>query len=383
MPPEPGTRAKQAHLAFSMLEALLRHAHQDNWLTWAHRGIELADKNQIDPDMGNVFAGAGSFNDFSISSHEQVTWANELLEALRLRLSSILSPPASGALPANWQSILVNQQLKGWRCLLCDRQELSHGEIEQWVAVNVLSTWLNDENLTQSQPEEMVASILAGDVTGAAAFRSGVEERAHRSGIAITDRTGWMSPCPDCGRADTAVHRWVDSDDTYISAPGTLSLRPPGYRYRPDTTTNDLIERFKALGSEPIDGSIIQSTRPHPLDDLIARSDVIEALRGLRGNTYLVYYDDITKRAEWDAWIKIGDYCWQIPATTHTLTLLQGELEVDIWQMYQADHAVDRNMLPNLFNDSLGQEIRKFESTGISALVDSWMNNRQWRLISR
>lgn len=305
----------------------------------------------------------------------QVPWANELLDKLRTQVSNLASV-SSGRRVESSSSPTPEPPFEGWRCLICGHGEATVFDIERWVAkvvpINIADAGLGSER-------NMVERILNGNVDGAGEARSTIKNSALVSDIKVTDRSGILRPCPSCGAADTAVYRWVTGGETLQPADNNLAIREPGHRYRPSTDCRELIAALEQCGAIRIDPRVYELTVWRARDMLDGRTAILEVLRGIGENTFLVIYDD-DGRATRDGWHAVGDYTWRLPQVASSRVMLQSTLETGLWQMYAAARPLARSQLPDLFGADLEPALAVLQTREVDAFIDSWGDNTEWRV---
>jgi hypothetical protein len=97
-------------------------------------------------------------------------------------------------------------RLSGWRCCHCGHAQISHLDLEAFIADDILPGMVFHacETLTL---DRLVDRVLAGelDTTGR---REQMVAALRNSSISLSDSTEWMRPCPNCGSDDTGIYYW-------------------------------------------------------------------------------------------------------------------------------------------------------------------------------
>jgi hypothetical protein len=225
--------------SLTAIKRLLDAVGETHWAEWIRTDIEQWRSNHDTSHHLSAYGGMGSFNDIWICranqhriTEDQEPWANILFQWLKSichflvqhpndsftaealsnavgRHDSALSAFVGGdKAPASMREYAnEDRKLQGWRCLRCGHSEASHRDIEFLVAQAVVPDMVfrSCELLTLDQ---LVDQTLACDINGMDNMRIKLAVAVRASGISLNDRKGWMRPCPNCGKDDTAVCRW-------------------------------------------------------------------------------------------------------------------------------------------------------------------------------
>jgi len=188
----------------------------------------------------SAYGGMGSFNDVWIcaaNKHEvsiqQEPWVNtpfnwiksichqlaqkpdDSLSALELSQSvgyydADLSAFVGGDEAPDYMRGLSGTDIKlqGWRCLQCGYSEASSRSLESLLADIVLPSEIF-RACEVRELDRLVDQVQALKLRGIDALRADLSQLIKSSGIVLSNRDGWMRPCPTCSSEDTAVYRWV------------------------------------------------------------------------------------------------------------------------------------------------------------------------------
>ncbi len=177
---------------------------------WA--GYFAKHRNGQTDGFRSVYGGMGSFNDLIIcrankhqieTNHEPL--ANQLLGSLSsicyatsLR-GDLTAPEALEACGT------VGHELEGCRCRECGHSQVSPADLNAFAAYYDVAMAIQS-GITNGAFLESIQTLWArfDSDDNVSRFRLNAE----RSGISFSENTGWMSPCPKCGSADTCVYRW-------------------------------------------------------------------------------------------------------------------------------------------------------------------------------
>jgi hypothetical protein len=226
------------------------------WADWIGTDIERWRSNRDTSHHLRAYGGMGSFNDIFIcrTNQHRITdgqepWANILFEWLK-SLCYFLAQHPDDSFTAEALSYIVgrhnpglsafvggneapssmkgyareDRNLQGWRCLRCGYSEVSHRDIEYFIAQVIVPDMVfrSCESLTLVQ---LVDRTLACDIRCIDDMRKEIAAGVKASGVSLRDREDWMSPCPNCGKDDTAVYRWqLTIDEGYRFEPKADNL---------------------------------------------------------------------------------------------------------------------------------------------------------------
>jgi len=381
---------RRAELALAGMVRLLEHSGEGRWLLWARRHLEKARAGSIDATVLDAYGGAGSFNDLVLDpgnghalERMQIPWANRLLAVLGERVYQLAYERTDERFEVSWVRP-PDPPVEGWRCLACGHAEITDYDIEWWVARILVPAHVADSTLAEGA--EMIATLLSGQVLGAAESRGDLMARADASGVPIAYREGAMSPCPQCGSSDTAVYRWIFAGGGIHPADDNVELRTPGDRLRSPTTPEAVSAVLDEHGGARVGPSLWQVADKTGKPLLDAQTDVMEALRGLNGATYLTIYDETNYDkmelvAQRDGWTHVDDHTWLIPDSMPTRVMMQTYLAEGAWQMYVAPAPVGAPDLPDLFKGGHASHAEAVGRLAIVALIDAWHDNAEWRVV--
>lgn len=380
----PMAEDRRAELALAALVRLLEHCGEGRWLLWARRHLEQARTGSIDVTVLDAYGGPGSFNELTldpVNGHAlermQVPWANRLLAVLGERVYQLACERADERFEAAWVHP-ADPPVEGWRCLVCGHGEITDYDLEWWVARILVPAHVADSTLADE--EDLIATLLSGQVVGAAESRADVMARASTSGVHVAYRDDVMRPCSACGSGDTTAYRWIFAGGGLHAAEDNIELRGPGHRYREERSAAELADVLTTHGRTLDETGLWELAEDIDEDLIEAQGNVMDALRGLEGSTYLSIHEEMEQIAHRDGWKRVGDHTWLIPDSMPTRVMMQAYLEQGAWQMYVAPSVVDAADLPDLFKGdqvSLTEAIARLE---IVALIDAWHDNTEWRV---
>jgi len=376
--------SRRADLALTALVRLLEHCGEGRWLLWARRHLENTRCADIDPTVIDAYGGPGSFNDLTLDPENghalermQVPWANRLLAVLGERVYQLAYERTDERFKAAWVHP-PDPPIEGWRCLVCGHGEISDYDIEWWLARILVPAHVGDSTLADSP--DLIATMLSGQVIGAAESRADVMARASTSGVHVAYREDVMRPCTACGSGDTTVYRWIFAGGGLHPAAGNIELRALDHRYRPSTTSSVVVNVLDRHGLALITPGLWELTGTPPDDLLDAQTDIVEALRGLEGSTYLTIDGDLERVAHGDGWKRVGEHTWLLPESAPTPVMLQAYLGGGGWQMYTAPNPAGAGDLPDLFNEDPAALPESLTRLHIVALMDTWRENTECRV---
>lgn len=375
---------RRAELALAALVRLLEHSGEGRWLLWARRHLETARTASVDATVLDAYGGPGSFNELTLDpvnghalERTQVPWANRLLAVLGERIYQLACERTDERFEAAWVHP-TDPPVEGWRCLVCGHAEISDYDIEWWVARILVPAHVSDSTLADGP--ELIATLLSGQVIGAAESRADVMARASASGVDVAYRDDVMRPCPACGSGDTDVYRWIFAGSGLHPAEDNVELRGPEHQYRTASSTSELAGVLTTHGRELDAVGLWELERDLDNNLLDAQIDVMEALRGLAGSTFLTTHEDMELVAQRDGWKHVGEHTWMIPDSMATPVLIQAHLEAGAWQMYVGPSAVAATDLPDLFKGDQSTLSEAIAGLEIVALIDAWHDNTEWRV---
>ena len=224
--------------ALTATKRLLCAVDESRWANWVQVSIDRWRATHDTSHHLSGYAGMGSFNDIFICRENQhrVTylqepWVNGLFEWLRSLCFFLARRPhefftaeelssSIGRLDAPLAAFVGGDKadrssrgfagtpvLQGWRCLCCGHADVSHRDLEAFMAADMLPRMVFRacEKLALDQ---LVDRILAGDTADIRKRREHLSAALRASSISLSGRAGWMRPCPNCGGDNTAVYRW-------------------------------------------------------------------------------------------------------------------------------------------------------------------------------
>lgn len=191
---------------------LLDSSGEDHWSEWIKRDIEMWEQNQDVSHHLSAFGGIGSFNDIWICEGNghvimkiQEPWINNAIDALKSISFSFAKFGKVDFLPYG------NSLLQGYRCLDCGYSEITEYEIECYISKRVVGEMIRSA-INRDELLNVVKKIHSLEIDGLEKEREKVKRLASESSITVTQREGWLRPCPKCDTDNTAVYRWVTKE---------------------------------------------------------------------------------------------------------------------------------------------------------------------------
>lgn len=229
--------------AIKALEYLLDKVGETSWRNWILKDIELWQTRQDVSHYLSAYGGMGSLNDLWISARNghtvmdfQESWVNVALTLVRdlaFRLARLRQKETESeckAIYTKWflglipllrirtsDRIVIDGilrttrkilRLDGWHCLSCGYLETQPDKVEEYLARTVLPKKISKAK-TANDLIRIVDMALNGTTTEIQKLRDQIYTCIVNSGIAVTNRQGWVRPCPQCGSNDTEVCYWI------------------------------------------------------------------------------------------------------------------------------------------------------------------------------
>ena len=221
--------------ALTAMELLLDQVGEFHWRDWIRLDLaEWTAARSVQHHL-SAYGGMGSLNDLIICSQNchtvtpaQEPWANCLFNDLKSVCYHLARHVDSGS-PTDGLELAMgtlHKQLRGWRCLSCGYSEVTHLDLEWFIAGHRVRRGIL-EAIPASQLDAFVRAMLALNAPELDGERADLAKAASLSGIQITAREGWLRPCPACGGRDTAVYRWIrrNGEGPFTPADENLPLR--------------------------------------------------------------------------------------------------------------------------------------------------------------
>lgn len=241
------------------MKRLLDAVGESRWAKWIDDDITEWRTNRNTSHHLSAYGGMGSFNDVIIcrvNRHRvagaQEPWGNATFEWLKSLCHFLANNPeetytgyALAEVFGRHDSVLAacigaknelavmrgqaneERTLQGWRCLRCGHGETSPNDIERFIAQDVLPA-LVVESCERLTVDQLVDRMLVCDIPNLERMRESLAAAVMAGGIALTNRDGWMRPCPNCGDDDTAVYRWrlaINGDLRFVPSDDNLPMR--------------------------------------------------------------------------------------------------------------------------------------------------------------
>jgi hypothetical protein len=220
---------------------LLCAVGENYWAQWVQDSIDRWRDNRDTSRHLSGYAGMGSFTDVYICRQNRHTvtelqepWVNTLLLWLQAICFFLAKQPdrsftaealfnAVGRFDAPLSAFVRGDEadpstrglaeepvLSGSRCLHCGYAQVSHRNLDTFIADNILPDMVFHacETCTLNRLVDQVLAVNFADITDRPEQTA---ETLRRSNISLSDSDEWMRPCPSCGSDDTAVYRWKRS----------------------------------------------------------------------------------------------------------------------------------------------------------------------------
>lgn len=252
-------------------ERLLRQVGEQHWAKWLQEDLAAWRGSGDVSHHRRAYGGMGSFNDVIICrmnqhqvSAEQEPWANSLFEWLKAILYHFSRHPterpsaealrkAVGRHAPSLSAFVGGEhapdsmrgfaggpvKVSGARCLTCGYAEMTPRDIDSAIADELVPE-LVFQACVQGTLTDIVDQVLRLDVPGLAERRKQLRAAVSASGIGLTERDGWMRPCPNCKADDSAVYRW-----SYVNG------KPPTFQPTSDNLALRTSARAERLRHNP------------------------------------------------------------------------------------------------------------------------------------
>jgi len=110
------------------------------------------------------------------------------------------------------------------------------------------------------------------------------------------------------------------------------------------------------------------------------QSRVLSAIRQLPGRVFL-HYDENPKDWELGEWSSPVERVWEVPSGHDTRALLSGFLDGGNWLLYVATQHLPSGAPTDAFKGDIPALVQSLQSCGVSAFVDAWHDNTEWRIV--
>lgn len=218
---------------------LLEAVGEKHWAAWIREDIHLWEGSSETAHHLSAYGGMGSFNDVWIChanghnvTEPQEAWIHTLFEWLKSVCYYLARHPNCKVTEASLSKAVGRHdsalaafiggdkasasmrgyasetpKLQGWRCLLCGYSEVSARDLEYLIARSEVPTMVFRACATLTL-DDLVDRILRLDIPGITKTRRELNQAVTASGISLSKRDGWMRPCPNCQKDETAIYRW-------------------------------------------------------------------------------------------------------------------------------------------------------------------------------
>lgn len=199
------------------LKFVLEQSGVSSWAKWIATDLDRWETEKSVRHHISAYGGMGSLNDLIICTENkhnvtksQEPWVNSLvldLCSLCYTFAIALKDQKEITLEELVKGMgSYSDKLQGWRCLSCGYAELSVNELENYVAHILVRN-----GITQAMISKLIyytEKTFQLDIPEAQEYRENLKKLITKSNIAISNRTGWLKPCPKCSSENTAVYRW-------------------------------------------------------------------------------------------------------------------------------------------------------------------------------
>jgi hypothetical protein len=233
--------------ALKAMEYLLDKTGEKHWKEWISRDISEWEKSEDVEHHLSAYGGMGSLNDIVLCvsnghklNENQEPWINPLfnwLKSLCFKLSqnpkekftvediknkvglydSPLSAFVGGENVAQSMRGMFDSEheIVGWHCNECSFVELTHMDIDSYLADTLLPSMMFDSYANGSLIE-LIDKVMAFDIPSLKDHRKYIADAIKKSGISLTEkRKGPMRFCPQCSSDHTGLYRWVLIDNRF------------------------------------------------------------------------------------------------------------------------------------------------------------------------
>jgi len=227
--------------ALTATKLLLSTVGENYWAQWVQDSIDRWRDTHDTSCHLSGYAGMGSFTDIYICRVNRHTvaalqepWVNTLLLWLQGICFFLAKQPdtsftaealfdAVGRFDAPLSAFVGGDKadpstrgladepvLSGSRCLQCGYAQVSHRNLDTFIADDILPDLVFHACETRTL-NKLVDQVLVVDLADITERREEIAEALRRSNISLSDSDEWMRPCPNCGSDDTAAYRWKRS----------------------------------------------------------------------------------------------------------------------------------------------------------------------------
>jgi len=200
------------------LKFVLEQSGVSSWAKWIATDLDKWENEKSVQHHVSAYGGMGSLNDLIICTENkhsvtksQEPWVNSLLLDL-CSLCYTFAIALKDQKEITLEEIVKGMgsyiyKLQGWRCLSCGYAEVSLNELENFVSSSLVRKGVIQAMLSNNLVHYTKKTAQL-DIPDAYDYRGNLKKMAIRSNIAISNRLGWLRPCPKCSSEDTAVYRW-------------------------------------------------------------------------------------------------------------------------------------------------------------------------------
>lgn len=200
------------------LKFVLEQSGVISWSKWIATDLAKWEIEKSVQHHLSAYGGMGSLNDLIICTENkhsvtklQEPWVNSLLLDL-CSLCYTFAVSLNDQKETTLEEIVkgmgrYSYKLQGWRCLSCGYAELSVNELESYVAHVLVRNGIT-QAMISSNLIYYTEKVFQLDIPEVQEYRETLKKIITKSDIVISNRTGWLRPCPICNSEDTAVYRW-------------------------------------------------------------------------------------------------------------------------------------------------------------------------------
>jgi hypothetical protein len=219
--------------ALKSMYFLLDFCGESHWKQWIAEDIEAwEDRHSVQHHL-SAYGGMGSLNDIVVCKanghtieQSEEPWLNHTFGDLK-SVCYYLAKNIPAEFSANALLDSMGRStfsVQGWRCLQCGYGEATKSDISYYVA----SRFVRD-GILKMLPEKQIGIYVEDVCRKQIPYLESEVERVSdaltRSKIVLTSREGWMRPCPLCGSEDTAVYRWIETNDGFVPSSDNLEVK--------------------------------------------------------------------------------------------------------------------------------------------------------------
>lgn len=204
--------------ALLALKFVLEQSEIRSWAKWIATDLDRWETEKSVQHHISAYGGMGSLSDLIICTENkhsvtkaQEPWANSLLLdlcSLCYAFAIALKDQKEIPLEKLFNSMgCYGDKLQGWRCRSCGYGEVSVDELENYVAHILVRSGIMQALLSDNL-YSYIEKTFNLDIPGVEEYRENLKKLIGKSNITISNRKGWLRPCPTCSSEDTVIYRW-------------------------------------------------------------------------------------------------------------------------------------------------------------------------------